>query len=70
MDEYSPIKSKCVWWRESPDVEERYNPTIKPENVKVHCSCFLEGYVWTARRKEVLADCPNSRHCRYYIKHV
>lgn len=69
MDAFTPIKSKCTWWRETLDIEERHNLRIKPEDVTVTCSCFVEGYVWTHRKAEVPKDCPKARHCRYYIKH-
>jgi len=70
VDAYTPIKSKCLWWREMLDAEEQYNTRIKPEDVRVHCTCFVEGYVWTIRKAEVPANCPNSRTCRYYILHT
>ncbi|MDP2402125.1 MAG: hypothetical protein Q8M66_09105 [Actinomycetota bacterium] len=70
MDGFTPIKGKCTWWRETADAEERHNLRIKPEDVTVRCMCFVEGHYWSHRRADVPADCPESRRCRYYIKHM
>lgn len=70
MDAYAPIKKKCVWWREVPDAEEQYNTRIKPDDVRVCCTCFVEGYAWAMRKAEVPANCPKSLTCRYYILHT
>ncbi len=68
MDAYSPVRGKCTWWRETPVEEDAHNITIKAADKRVRCTCFVEGYFWTHRSCEVPADCPNIRHCRYYIK--
>lgn len=68
-DAYTPIKGKCMWWREALDEEERWDTRIKPEDMTVRCFCFIEGRAWAHKRCEVPADCPESRRCRYYIRH-
>ncbi len=69
MDAYTPVKGKCMWWRETLDEEERHDTRVKREDVKVLCTCFVEGHFWTYRQAEMPADCPQCRHCRYYIRH-
>ena len=68
MDAFSPIKDKCTWWRESLLEEDSHNPRLAHEDVRVRCTCFVEGYYWLHRRADVPADCPEARHCRYYIR--
>jgi hypothetical protein len=67
-DPYSPVRGKCVWWREIPDVEDRFDINVKPADKRVECSCFIEGYQWTFTTAEVPAECPRDRQCRYYVK--
>ena len=68
MDAYSPVRGKCTWWREVILDEDAHNIMIKAEDKRVRCTCFVEGHFWTHRSDEVPPDCPNARHCRYYIK--
>ncbi|GAB4279178.1 MAG: hypothetical protein Kow0056_12200 [Coriobacteriia bacterium] len=69
-DGYAPIKGKCVYWREALDEDDRWTPSIKPPKKRVHCSCFVEGDVWTFKAAEVPKDCPNWMACRYYVKYT
>jgi len=68
VDGFSPINGKCRFWRESAEVDDQYNTSIKKEDKRVICTCFVEGDMWTMRAKETPADCPKRYHCRYYIK--
>jgi hypothetical protein len=67
-DPYSPIRGKCVWWREIPDVEDRFDVNVKPADKRVECSCFVEGYQWIFSTAEIPLECPRCRGCRYYVK--
>lgn len=69
-DAYAPIKGKCTWWRERPVEDDIYDTRLKDEERRIACSCFVEGKGWTFETAEVPSDCPDSRHCRYYIKHT
>lgn len=69
-DAYTPVKNKCTWWREAPVDEDRWDTRLKAGERRVECSCFVEGKAWTFTENELPADCPDSRHCRYYIKNV
>jgi hypothetical protein len=69
-DGYTPIKGRCIWWRERAVEEDAYETRLKEEQKRVNCSCFVEGKGWVVPRCEVPADCPESRHCRYYIRHT
>lgn len=68
MDPFSPVKGKCTWWREVVIDEDLHNITIKQEDKRIRCTCFVEGYYWLHSYSEVPEDCPQIRHCRYYIK--
>lgn len=68
-DAYTPIKGKCTWWREKPVDDDIYDSRVAADDKRVNCSCFVEGKGWQMTRGEVPQDCPESRHCRYYIKH-
>ncbi len=68
MDAYTPIKGKCMWWRETMVEEDAHDIMVKPEDKRIHCTCFVEGYQWTHARNELPEDCPNTRKCRYYIR--
>jgi len=68
MDQYSPVRGKCTWWREVPRDEDRYDVTLKPEQRRILCTCFIEGYRWDFVGAEIPAECPNFTRCRYYIK--
>lgn len=69
-DAFTPVKNKCTWWRESPVEEDKYDVRLKPGERRVYCSCFVEGKAWTHPADEVPSDCPEARHCRYYIKYL
>lgn len=69
-DAYTPIRGKCTWWRELDDDEDQWDVRLKEFERRVHCSCFVEGKAWTWARQDLPADCPEYRHCRYYIKNV
>lgn len=68
-DGYTPIKTKCTWWRERMLDEDAYNTRVKDDEKRLACSCFVEGLGWTFARAQVPTDCPLSRQCRYWIKH-
>ena len=68
MDPYAPLRGKCTWWREIPRDEDRYDVTLKVEQRRVLCTCFVEGYRWEFPSTEVPAECPRANSCRYYIK--
>lgn len=67
-DSYSPIRGKCVWWREVEDVEDRFDINVKSADKRVDCSCFIEGFQWVFPASEVPSECPQCRGCRYYVK--
>lgn len=69
-DAYMPIKGKCTWWREKSVEDDIYDSRVKDEHKRVACSCFVEGLGWIFERADVPSDCPQSRSCRYYIKHT
>lgn len=69
-DGYTPIRGKCIWWRERSVLEDTYDSRLKDGERRVTCSCFVEGNVWTFTRDEVPVDCPDSRRCRYFIRHT
>ncbi|MGV8084352.1 MAG: hypothetical protein AB2L09_12075 [Coriobacteriia bacterium] len=68
MSQYSPIRGKCMWWRETPDEDDLYNPRISPADKRIRCVCFVEGKGWGFRTAELPKDCPDWRHCRYHMK--
>ena len=68
MSLYVPIKGKCQWWREFPNEEDRYNRSLKPEQRRVQCVCFVEGDGWQYLTKDVPSDCPFGRRCRYHVR--
>ena len=67
---YTPVKNKCIWWRELPIDEDTWNTRVPEDDKRVYCSCFIEGQGWVHPRIEVPHDCPDSRRCRYYIRHT
>lgn len=69
-DGYTPIKGKCTWWREAPVEEDTWDARLKDDERRVRCSCFVEGDVWTYMKTEIPENCPEARHCRYYILHT
>jgi hypothetical protein len=69
-DGYTPVKGKCTWWREMAVDDDLFDTRLKEGRRRVSCSCFVEGKGWTVTRDELPADCPDARHCRYYIKHT
>jgi hypothetical protein len=66
-DSYSPIRGKCVWWREVPHADDTFDSRLKDSEKRVECSCFVEGFGWVFETKDVPAECPNHRACRYYV---
>ena len=68
MDSFSPVRGKCVWWREIPNGEDLYDLGVKDADKRVECSCFIEGFQWTFTRLEVPIECPRNRSCRYFVK--
>ena len=69
MDNYAPVKGKCTWWREVPRIEDEYDATLKPDQRRVTCSCFVEGFQWEFLVPDVPRECPRAKNCRYYIAH-
>lgn len=67
-DSYEPVRGKCVWWREVPNAEDRFDIDVKPDRKRIECSCFVEGYQWTFATVELPVECPRSNECRYYTK--
>lgn len=65
---YAPVRGKCTWWREMPVDEDVYNVRLKKGERRITCSCFVEGKGWTLATEDVPSDCPEWKHCRYYIK--
>jgi len=68
-DSFTPIRGKCMWWREAPVDEDVYDVMLREDQKRMNCSCFVEGKAWTHTRGDVPADCPENKHCRYYIRH-
>jgi hypothetical protein len=68
MDAYSPIKGKCQFWREQPDEDDAYTLSVKPEDKRIRCTCWVDGDLWVFKAAEVPSDCPKRMQCRYYIK--
>ncbi|GAV32096.1 MAG: hypothetical protein H5T75_01030 [Coriobacteriia bacterium] len=68
MDAYSPIKGKCQFWREQPDEDDAYSLSVKPEDKRIRCTCWVDGDLWVFKASEVPSDCPRRMQCRYYIK--
>jgi len=68
MNVYAPIKGKCVWWREFPNEEDRWDTGLRLEHKRVECICFVEGDMWEYRRSELPQDCPVARKCRYHVR--
>jgi hypothetical protein len=70
LDPYRPVKGKCKWWREQLHPEDEFDARLKSEQKRVVCTCFVEGHYWTVNVPELPSDCPDFRHCRYYIKEL
>ncbi|PKQ21161.1 MAG: hypothetical protein CVT66_01525 [Actinobacteria bacterium HGW-Actinobacteria-6] len=68
MDAFSPIRGKCMYWRQQANLDDAYDMSVKKEDKRVTCTCFVEGDMWSMKMKEIPSDCPNRRSCRYYIK--
>lgn len=68
-DAFSPIRGKCMWWRETAVDEDVYDVRLREDEKRVNCACFVEGHLWIHSRGEVPPDCTEWKHCRYYIKH-
>lgn len=69
-DANMPIKGKCTWWRETPLSDDVWDGRVKKADKRIDCICFVEGKGWTYPTKDVPSDCPDNRHCRYYMKHL
>ena len=67
MSEFAPLRGKCFYWREHLHDDDIYDVRVKKGQGRVQCSCFVEGTTWTFTEETVPSDCPNKRHCRYYI---
>ncbi|MHB1324364.1 MAG: hypothetical protein ACYCXZ_08555 [Coriobacteriia bacterium] len=67
MSEFAPIRGKCFYWRENLHEDDLYDSRVKKGERRMQCSCFVEGHRWTFTEEETPADCPDRRHCRYYI---
>ncbi len=68
MDAFSPIKGKCRFWREQAHLDDVWDTSLKKEDERVICTCFVEGDMWQMKAKETPADCPNRYSCRYYVR--
>jgi hypothetical protein len=68
-DGFSPLKGKCTWWRERAVEDDIWDTRLKPAQKRIDCFCFVEGKGWKYPTADVPADCPDERHCRYYIRH-
>jgi hypothetical protein len=69
-DGFAPIGHKCTYWRERSSEDDRFDFSVKKDDKRVECSCFLEGRAWPATESTVPRDCPERLHCRYYIRHA
>jgi hypothetical protein len=69
-DGYAPIRKKCTYWRERRNEDDRWDPRTAKDDKRVECSCFVEGKLWLLTAATVPSDCPDRRHCRYYIKNA
>lgn len=67
MNYYTPLKGKCLWWREFLNEEDRFDRDLPKSAKRVQCVCFVEGGSWQFAAKDVPRDCPVSRSCRYHI---
>jgi len=67
-DGFSPIKGKCTYWRETLVEDDRFDSRVKKADKRVLCNCFVEGNTWPATVSTIPRDCPETYHCRYYIK--
>lgn len=68
MDGYSPVRGKCAFWREQPNDEDTWDLSVKPDDKRVTCTCFVEGDMWPATMSTIPKDCPNRFKCRYYVR--
>ena len=68
MDGFSPIKGKCLYWRERLDEDDRYSPRLKQDDWRVQGICFVDGDTWDYTLSTVPSDCPLRLKCRYYIR--
>ena len=68
MGQYSPVRGKCTWWRETPDEDDAFSVRVKPEDKRIQCVCFVEGKGWGFTTADIPADCPDRLHCRYYVR--
>ncbi|MBF4509418.1 MAG: hypothetical protein ISP10_02910 [Aeromicrobium sp.] len=68
LDGFTPIRGKCFYWREKLLDDDRFDPSVKKEDWRVECTCFVEGNMWRYTMDTVPSNCPLHRHCRYYIQ--
>lgn len=68
-DSFTPIRGKCMWWREAVKEEDVHDVRLREDEKRVDCTCFVEGKGWAHTRGDLPPDCPENKHCRYYIKH-
>ena len=68
MYAYTPVRGKCVYWREAANMDDEYDITVKKPDKRVEGSCFVEGDLWRFTVSTAPKDCPNYLSCRYYIK--
>ncbi|MDO8962874.1 MAG: hypothetical protein Q7W30_00090 [Coriobacteriia bacterium] len=65
---FAPIRGKCTYWRESLNDEDRWDTSVKREDRRIACTCFVEGDQWQFTVSTTPSDCPRRYHCRYYVK--
>ena len=68
MDPFAPVKGKCQFWREQENLDDIYDMSVKKDDKRVVCTCFVEGDTWVTKRSDIPADCPKKFKCRYYIR--
>ena len=68
FDGLSPVRGKCIFWRERLEEEDLFDGDVKPRNRRVHCVCFVEGDRWEATVSTVPDECPFGYRCRYHIR--
>jgi len=69
MDAYSPVKGKCAFWRELPNDDDTWDHSVKKDDRRVTCTCFIDGDIWLKTVSTVPTDCPRRHKCRYYVRY-